>query len=225
MKAKIIMLSALGVASFGLTQAANAGWEMDDCSNSPSGPAPCIEWSNGTDTYHFNGDGGHEDDWHGHPSGGDFVFQGNTVLNCPLTPELDCTLTLDGQVKKFEVDGQWHIGIRVNDSEVSGGLLCGAVDVGGFPWYLGPTNEHDVFDENSGISWPASLIGNFGNIDVTALTIPVATNTHIHDVTYDNVNTFSFDGNLYENGTEVDTGCSVVGDLQLLPSGTTLSIQ
>ncbi|WP_262462817.1 hypothetical protein [Alloalcanivorax balearicus] len=223
MKAKIIMLSALGAVSFGLTQAASAHWTNGAC---VSGTAPCIEWNdnNLTGPKHFNGTGSDNNVWHGHPNGGDFSFAGTTVLSCPGLPSIECTLTLEGEVKKFNDGQDWRVGIRVNNSTITGGLLCGVVSVGGFPWYADETSEDDVFDEDSGIVWPGSLIGNFGNIDVSVFGGAVASNTHIHDVTYNNTDTFSFNGNLFENGTEVDTGCSVVGDLELQPTSETLSI-
>ncbi|WP_262462818.1 hypothetical protein [Alloalcanivorax balearicus] len=223
MKDKMTIFLVLSAAVFGLTQSAIAGWDSGSCSG--GGPEPCVEWSDGTSTYHFNGSGDHDNGWHGHPTrGGDFSFVGSTILNCLGLPTYECTLALDGEIQKFSDGQDWRIGIRVNNAELTGGLWCGATSFSGFPWFASDVNEHATFNVTSGIVWPGSLIGNFGDIDMSVLGVSVASGTHIHNVTYDNAETFSFNGNFFENGTEVDTGCSVVGDLELQPSTDTLSI-
>lgn len=231
-KLSTLFFGTFGVISLAFSQGAMANWEDEDCSQSPSGSAPCFEYYDDSagDTYHFNGDGAHEDVWHGSPLGGDLTFTGDTVLTCPGYPELDCTLTLDGQVKKFEDANGWNVGIKVTDGSISGGLLCGSVDVSGFPWFAGTLNTHDNFGETTGIAWPGPLEGNIGGspdsggIIVSLFSSAIVSDSHIHNVTYNNVDTFSFTENLYENGTDDDTGCSVVGDLELQPSADTLSV-
>lgn len=172
MKAKIIMLSALGVASFGLTQAANASWDSGACSG--GGPAPCIEYNDGTNTYHFNGDGSHSGDWHGHPGGGDFQFTGYTDLGCSLG-QFYCELTLTGDVRKFQDgNGDWRIGVRVNSGSVAQGSEgdneCSNISVGGFPWYVGDYPNDHTFGASSGMLYTGTssvYTGNVGDIDVT----------------------------------------------------------
>lgn len=234
MKAKIIMLSALGVASFGLTQAASASWDSGACSG--GGSAPCIEWSDGSNTYHFNGSGGHAGDWHGHPGGGDFEFTGPTNLVCDGIP-VDCDLTLYGQVRKAydSTANTWKVGIQVTNADVTGGFTCGFVDVGGFPWFVDENHEHGPYTNavDVGIPYPiTSFIGSIGEIDVAVPILGISvTDGHMHDITYNNSDTFSFgtgtlDEIIYINGAaDDDSGCRVSGDLRLQPAGDTLSIQ
>lgn len=175
MKAKIIMLSALGVASFGLTQAANAGWDNTDCGGAAT---PCIEY-NGSN--HFNIDDTDHSDWHGTPGTGSpagtwnngvnpadpFVFSGDTHLVCDGI-EVDCTLSLSGYTR-IAGSNPYNIGIMVTDADVTGGLLCGLVGLGEFPWYIDENNEHGPYSDaaNVGIPYPiTSFIGSIGSIDI-----------------------------------------------------------
>ncbi|MFT0139416.1 hypothetical protein ACEK07_32660 [Alcanivoracaceae bacterium MT1] len=227
MKAKIIMLSALGVASFGLTQAASA-WTSGDCSATST--RPCIEHSDG---YYFTNTGV----WEGDPTtGAPFTFSGSTVLTCGSNV-VDCTLSLEGKAR-IEMDGSTpKVGIEVSNGSVTGGFLCGFVNVGGFPWYIDENNEHGPYSNaasvgipyNAGSTPPINFIGSIGTIDVSVPLLGInVTDGHMHDVTYNNSDTFSFgtgslDPNIYDQN-ENATGCTVSGDLQLQPSGDTLTI-
>lgn len=226
MKAKIIMLSALGIASFGLTQAANATWAGGDCSSTTD--RPCIEY-NGTN--HFTSTGGSS--WHGIPgTTNPFVFSGPTNLVCNGIP-VDCDLTLEGKVN---IDGSpERIGIQVENFSVSGGLICSSVTVSGFNWYVAPNNYHGPYSAGSpglGLPYssPMTLIGSIGPIGVSVPLITNFTGGHMHDVTYNNSDTFSFgtgslDPVIYLNGSaHDDSGCRVSGDLQLQSPGTSLTI-
>ncbi|SOC28046.1 hypothetical protein SAMN05877962_1322 [Alloalcanivorax xenomutans] len=214
MKAKIIMLSALGVASFGLTQAANASWDSGACPQPHTGPAPCVERNiNGT-WEHFNGDGSHADEWHG-----PIEFVGTSTLGCSIATA-ECTLSLTGNVKKFQDgSGNWHIGIQVVDGDVTGSGLCPGINLSGFPWYAGPTTMHTGFSSSTGIPYPGPYVGNMGNINLTALGgLITVNNSHVHDVTFDNngsgASYFDFDSPLYTGGnSDNDSGCDVDGRL------------
>ena len=242
MKAKIIMLSALGVASFGLTQAANAGWDNSDSSGAAT---PCIEY-NGSN--HFNVNDTDRSDWHGTPGTGSpagtwnngvnpadpFVFSGETHLVCNDI-EVDCTLSLSGYTR-ITGDDPYSIGIMVTDADVTGGFTCGFVDVGGFPWFIADNGHHDPFTipPALGVPYtnPMTFEGSIGpiDVDVNLLGIHVA-DGHMHDVTYNNLDTFSFGTNgndpvIYNwNGTsDVPSGCTVSGNLELQAPGTSLKI-
>lgn len=241
MKAKIIMLSALGVASFGLTQAASAGWDSGACPQPHTGPAPCIEHydaSTGTTT-HFNGSGSHAGVWHGDPAtGAPFTFKGRTTLQCSFAT-VECDLALDGKVRKVydSANSTWKVGIEVSNATVDNGTFCNAVTVSGFNWYMDENGEHGPYSDNDdvGIPYDASatppidLVASIGPIGVQVPLLGIDVNNgHMHDVTYDNLNTFSFgtdwrDPTIYDSN-ENSTGCSVSGDLQLLDSGDTLII-
>lgn len=202
MKAKIIMLSALGAVSFGLTQAAMA-WDPGACGAS----SPCVELDGGTD--HFSDFG----TWYGHPGGGSFEFSGVTDLSCPGLPTATCTLTLNGDVR-LQSGSPDTVGIRVNSGSVSGGgLLCGLISISNFPWYLGDNGMTSGWMPGSGVDVAGPYVGTFGVIDVNV--VPSPTMEYIKNVSYDNVNTFNFNEDLYEVGTTTSTGCSVVGDLEL----------
>ena len=238
MKPKIFILSVLGAASLGLSQAASANWQSGICPQPNMGPAPCIEWSDGTNTYHFNGDGGQAGEWHGHPNGGSFNFKGRTTLICDNNT-VECDLGLDGRVRKDydPVDGTWKVSIEVSDATVDNGLLCGFVNVSGFPWYIDENDEHGSYTSavdvgipyNNATTPPIDFIGSIGPIGVSVPLLGInVTNGHMHDITYDNSNTFSFgtgmlDENIYASD-ETLTGCTVSGDLDLQPLGDILTI-
>lgn len=233
MKTKIIMLSVLGAASFGLTQAANAGWDSGDC-----GATPCIEYGN-SPLSHFDVNDTDRSDWHGVPGTGTdgtlnngadpFIFSGDTNLVCDGIA-IDCTLSLSGYTR-IAGSNPYNIGIMVSEADVTGGLLCGLVDVGGFPWYIDQNNEHGPYSDASdvGIPYPiTSFIGSIGAIDIDVSFPPIhKADMHMHDVTYNNSDTFSFgtgsnDSNLYYED-ETLSGCTVSGDL-VLQNGDYLTI-
>ncbi|MGB1764966.1 hypothetical protein [Alloalcanivorax xenomutans] len=244
MKAKIIMLSALGVASFGLTQAASAGWDSGACPQPHTGPAPCIEHydaSTGTTT-HFNGSGSHAGDWHGNPAtGAPFTFKGRTNLTCGFA-SVECDLALDGKVRKVydTANNTWKVGIEVSNATVDNGTFCGAVTVGGFEWYMNEDAPHPLppkynDDNDVGIPYdinatpPITMQAIIGPIDVSVPILGInVSNGHMHNVTYDNTNTFSFgtdwrDPVIYDENDD-PTNCEVSGDLELEDTGDTLTI-
>lgn len=231
MNVKMIMVAALGAASFGLMQGASAAplWSSSDCSSTSS--RPCIDY-NGTD--HFI-DGSPNDPtvWHGQPgSGAPFSFSGTTVLDCGTKGKITCNLALDGKVRFPDSN---TVGIKVTNATVSGGLGCGLVTVGGFPWYIAPNSYHGPYTTPAlplGVSTTPPYIGSIGPIDVD-VSFPFihVSGGHMHDVTYNNVDTFSFgtgslDKNIYYNDPTTDTpsGCKVSGDLKLQSPGTSLII-
>ncbi|MEC8881642.1 MAG: hypothetical protein VYC49_15990 [Pseudomonadota bacterium] len=229
---KSILAGFMGTALLGFSSTALAGWDSNDCSG-VSGTAPCIDTDVGGSDVHFNGTGGHAGNWHGAPGGGDFEFVGETLLTCPDLPPATCDLTLYGEVRKFQDNGDWKIGLRVNDGSVaSGDSLCAFIDVTDFEWFLGPDGVNSGFGPNSGVDYvpsATSYTGNIGGspttngITVTVLGSPVAEYDYVESVIYDNQNTFSFDSDLYHIGTNTSSGCTVEGDL-VLQDGTYLTI-
>lgn len=240
MKIKSSFLMAFICMLLGLTQTVSASWENGGCPSSPAGIAPCIEWSDGVDIYHFNGSGGHAEDWHGHPNGGDFVFTGATFLVFHDIA-LDCDLTWNGQISKTYdlISDGWKMSFKITDAYFSGGFVCQYIEVGGFPWYIDENQEHGPYGSvGIGIPYdtsstpPISLIGSLGAIDMA---IPVwgvsITDGHMHDVEYDNIDAFSIgigglDSNIYVDGaSDTLTGYSMETVLHLNPIGDTLVIK
>lgn len=243
-------LLTFGLALLGTSQFASAGWVAGQCTS--TGPAPCIEYFNGTSWSHFNGDGGHADIWHG-PSGdapddqdpgtrtNTFEFCGDTSLTCG-SAVVECELCLYGQVRKCYDDSNstWKVGIRVMDADVTGGAfsLCGFVSVTGFPWYIDENSEHGPYSNDCDVGIPydstatptIDLIGSIGPIGVSVPLLGInVTNGHMHDITYNNIDTFVFgvdwrDEIIY-NSSEGSTGCTVTGSLEMQPSNNILSIQ
>ena len=192
MKIEALSLTLLSLAVWSLSSITSADWDTGVCPS--GGSAPCIETEIDGNTYHFNGTGGHADIWHGRPAaegGGDFVFEGDNVdLYCAL--DLNCTVALSGQVKKCQdSSGAWRIGVKVNSAILSNGTFCGAITVGGFPWYSkDPTiANHCPFEDDCDSFIPydpnaTSYTGNFGSIDVSALGQPLVEGEHIHGVVF-----------------------------------------
>jgi hypothetical protein len=194
MKTKLLLTTLFGVAAWSLSSLAMANWNTGACPG--TGTAPCIETEINGNTYHFNGSGGHAGVWHGRPAaegGGDFDFSDDSViLECP-EDRLDCELSLSGEVKKCQdSSGDWRIGVRVNDADVStGDFLCAFVSVGGFPWYSKDPAiaSHCPFEDacdsfipyDSGAS---TYTANFGTIDVSAAGSPLVSNGHLHSVIF-----------------------------------------
>lgn len=248
MKTKIILLAALSAASFGLTQAANAQtvgsppWHVGDCfDQNVVSERPCVEYNGG---HAFTPNPIYEPtEWHGIPGPSvqePFTFSGPTRLECNGII-VDCTLALEGKVNitpEGVGNSPYNIGIQVTDAEVTGGplTLCGLVEVTGFPWHIGPNGYHGPYSSNVGIPYivggtpPIDLIASIGPIGVYAPLVTDFSGGHMHDVTYNNLDTFSFgtgdsDPNIYLNGEDHDSsGCTVEGDLRLQPIGDTLII-
>ena len=231
MKTKLLLSALLGMAAWSFSGMAAAAWSTGAC---PSGAAPCIETEINGNTYHFNGTGGASGIWHGRPAaegGGDFVFEGdNVALACTLN--LDCTLALSGQVQKCQDStGAWRIGVKVTDADVSNGLFCGSVNVGGFPWYAKDdsiTPECPFTDDcDNFIPYDPSATtytGNFGSIDVSVFGIGLANSEHVRDVVF----TPGVGANFYFNSDfydcDGDAGCSIEGTLTV-NNATSLDIQ
>ena len=232
MKTKLLLSALLGMAAWSFSGVATADWDTGACPG--GGSAPCIETVINGNTYHFNGTGGHAGIWHGRPAaegGGDFVFEGDSVeLNCAL--DLNCTLALSGQVQKCQdSNGEWRIGVKVTDANVSNGFLCGVVNVGGFPWYAKDANiaSHCPFEDDCDSFIPydpsaTNYTGNFGAINVSALGINLVNNEHVHGVVFTpgvGAN-FSFASDFYNCDEEGD--CSIDGVLTV-NNATSLDIQ
>lgn len=238
---KIATATLFGAVLLGGSQSAFANWDPGPCTAADkAGPAPCIEYEDSSTTpvtwWHFNGDPLHTNQWHGpNDAGGStgsatntFEFTGTSTLSCGSL-EATCDLTLNGQVKKFQdASGNWKVGVKVLSGNVgSGGALCGAISVGGFPWYAGPDNPntdpyHGPYDNSTGVDYPGptapNLIGSMGTIDVSVFLVPQCTvsDTHIHDVIFSNngsgVSYFQFANELF-TFPHSGTGVSVNGQL------------
>ena len=233
MKTKLLLSALFGMAAWSLSSAAAANWDACACPQPPSGPAPCIEIVDGGNVYHFNGSGGHADEWHGMPAalgGGPIQFTGtNVALDCPEN-SVSCTLTLDGQVKKCEdSNGDWRIGVRVTGADVSAGdFLCDFLNVGGFPWYSkDPTvTPHCPFEDDCDTFIPydpsgSSYVGNFGSVDVSdILGTTYVDNEHLHNVVFTpnnlggNPANFNFSNKTFYNCDE-EVRCTIDGILYL----------
>lgn len=232
MNIRSAILTLSSIALLGMSQIAFAAWVPGPCPD-PSGPAPCIEYFDGTNWWHFNGEGDHADQWHG-PDGTaetDFEFCGNTLLACDDTilgpVEVTCNLCLYGQVRKCydDNDDTWRIGIKIRSGNPNpGDFLCNLLTLEEFPWYAGANSYHGPYNEDCevGIPFPGPLVGSVGSIGVSPVGVSGA---HIHDVSYNNTDTFSFINELVTGSGHDLTGCRVIGDLELLPSNNILSIQ
>lgn len=217
---KSITMLLLASGTIALSNGAFASWDAGPCSG--GGTAPCVEATDGSSTWHFNGDGSHADEWHGHPNSvDDLSFYGESFLDCPDLISPTCNLRLNGQVKKcLDSNNDWRILIKVTGGSVtSGDLACGGISLGGFDWFANHTGIHSGFadDCDQGILYGGPLEGNIGDIDITYLGfIPVATNAHVHSVDFVNSSPSYFDFNsvIYEPG-EVSSGCSVTGRLYI----------
>ncbi len=202
-----------------------------DHDTSSNGVWDCVEWT-GAGTMTGNDNHASEGGWFG-PGGTSnandtFVFRGDSALACPLA-SADCTLELRGQVRVNTETGN-DLSIKVLDGSVSGSsFLCGSINISGFPWYAADTSEHDVFDNASYISSPGGGsepngvgIGNFGNIDLSALIYNIS-DGHVHDVEFSNGDPsvsdpsyFYFNSVIYEDGSAHSSqGCSVDGKLYI----------
>lgn len=224
MKIKLLLSAFIGMAAWSLSSVAAANWDSGPCPQPHQGPAPCIEMEDDNgDFWHFNGDGSHAGVWHEHPLGGDLSFSGSTTLGCDGL-DLNCTLTLSGEVKKCQdSDGNWRIGVRVNNSTVEpGDALCDVVSLGGFPWYSRDDSivPHCPFEDDCDTFIPydpnaSTYTANFGEIDINVL-FPRVTDGHVHGVVFTpgNPATFSFNSDFF-NCDEEDQGCSVNGTLSL----------
>lgn len=214
---KLMLTALFGFALMGISQITYAGWDSGQCAS--SGPPPCIEYQdNNGDWFHFNGQGGHAGNWHNTPSNAnpadaDLEFCGSTRLECS-SGTYDCELCLDGEVRKFQKNSTWHIGVRVNSSTVSAGNWeCAFISPGSFPWYVNKNGAH-TYGPNSGIEYVSganTYTGSVGAIDITALGSTVVDQGHIHDVVFSNADSsFTFDGTLWEDGADhTDSGCTV----------------
>lgn len=223
MKAKLMISAFLGMAAWSVSNISLAGWDEGPCPQPHTGPAPCIEVLDNNDVYwHFNGDGSHADIWHGAPPAGanDLSFSGPSDLDCGDLGA-NCTLTLNGQVKKCQdSNGDWRIGVKVNSSSIGGGGLCSFIGLGGFPWYTGSIDlPHCPFEDDCDnfipyTPSPNTLTGTVGSIDITLLGIPRVTGGHVHGVIFTpGCNpTFTFNSDFYDCDEESE-GCSVNGVL------------
>lgn len=227
MKTKLLLSAVIGVAAWSLSSVAAASWVAGPCPG--TGNAPCIEVTDDfDDVWHFNGDGGHADVWHGHPLGGDFAFSNDDVdLGCSIA-SLNCTLELTGQVKKCQdSNGDWRVGVKVTGGDASDGLFCGTVDLYNFPWYSKDPAiaSHCPFEDDCDSFIPydpnASVYtGNFGAVSVDALGSNLVDEEHLHGVDFtpgvvaSGDATFDFRGKDFYDCAEND-GCSIDGLLQL----------
>lgn len=220
MRTKLLLSTIAGIAAWSISQGVFAGWLPGQCDSNP-GPAPCIEAKiNGT-YYHFNGNGGHAGEWHGSPTGGDFMFSGPSELNC-LDIDANCTLALYGQVMKCEdSNGDWRLGVKVTNYNISPSSgTCGLIRLGGFPWYANEDvlphcpfgSTCDDFVPYQG-NVPHSAV--IGGVNISVI-LPLVTNGHVHGVTFNPgpSTNFSFNSDFY-NCSEGVTTCSVNGILYL----------
>ncbi|MEY1661550.1 hypothetical protein [Isoalcanivorax beigongshangi] len=235
MKKKLLasVLVGGGVALFSAGASASY-WEEGTCApDHVDGPAPCIQATDEDGkTYFFNGDGAHAGDWHGRPdTGSPFTFKGSTDLKCGVAA-LSCDLALNGNVRKdFDpAAGEWKIGIQVTSANVTGSVLCSAVTVKGFPWYVDQDANDGPYTSAVGVGIPytyggtpaISFMGSIGPIGISVPLLGINVNDgHMHKVFYNNQDTFSFggangDSTIY-NSSEGSTGCTVSGDLKLQP--------
>lgn len=239
MNLRAFLAGGISIALFGFSQSAMANWSLTDCDNQAT---PCIVHNDDTaSSAAFNINDGSHGQWHGIPGTGSpatslesdggtpFTFSGETTLVCDDNTVI-CDLSLDGFVK---IEDSNTAGIKVVNAEVDGGIfsLCWAVTVDGLPWYMDDNSSHGPYDNSSGISTSSPYVASIGpiGVDVSAIGVDVD-DGHMHDVTYNNLDTFSFgtgglDETIYINGSaDDDSGCSVSGDLRLEPTGDTLEI-
>ncbi len=218
------VIAGLAAVSFGaIALNASATISSGRCPTTNTSGFDCMEWTDSGPWYHTT-----QNDWFG-PGGtsgaGDtFPFTGETSLRCGVG--LDCTLTLNGQARMNTETGD-DFSIRVIDGSVTGGILCGLVDLNFDPyWYADDDSEETTWDDNSFISDPGTLApytgfatGSIGNINfaVSALGINIS-NGHMHNVQFHNNGVgspgsyFAFDGPIYNPG-HVESGCEISGDL------------
>ncbi|WP_370202621.1 hypothetical protein [Alloalcanivorax venustensis] len=190
---KTLLSVLLGMQAWLLSSVVVAGWEEGPCPQPGTGPAPCFELTDDNDdVWHFNGDGAHAAEWHGHPLGGDLVFSGNNVdLSCSGFG-MNCTFSLGSQVKKCQdSNGDWRIGVRITSGEASDGLFCGTIVLAGFPWYSkDPTiPNHCPFEDDCDslipyVNGAFSYTANLGAIDMSILASPVVTDGHLNNLVF-----------------------------------------
>ena len=226
---KTAVLPLFGFAAFALSQTAAADWESGACPRPHNGPAPCIEYDDGTNLYHFNGSGGHSPDYHGAPGGGEMEFCGTTILCCEVfgSPiELECNLCLTGLVNKApDGSGGWQVGIEVTGGTVSpGDDGCNDISLGGFPWHASNNGAHSGHSASTGVPYTVGAGSYTGSIgDTIAVTylgfVPLVSGGHIHDVSFVNGSPsyFDFDGTLYQGGSAHNSpyNCEVDGNLEI----------
>lgn len=202
---------------------AEAGWDAGLCP--VTGATPCIEHSYNGTSYHINGTGDHADQWHGNINDQDFTFRGDFVFTCPNMAPTSCELQVETEIKKFQdAAGAWSIGVRINDAvALPGSMACSLITFSGFPWYSSQSSTHSGFGETTGMPYSGNTnyVGNYGGsaasggISVSVLGAPLVSGAHIHNVDYDNINTFEFDSDLYTSSGS--SGCSMIG--RLFPFG------
>ena len=231
---KIYLAVAIGAASLGLSQIANAGWYGGDCEThyDLGGSGVCVEY---TDTngnkWHMNNHGGTPsykgpfvtpptpvDEVYSSGTMENFIFTGPTSLTCGSI-SLDCDLTLEGQVLK---DGN-VVKIQVVDGDAAAGdLLCGSVSFDQWPWNAGNNTDHTVFDGITINTSSPSYTGAFGNIFFSVWPFIDVNDAHIHDVVFANNGTsassFSFDNELVVGASDTGTDCFIDGVLTAVGS-------
>lgn len=212
---KNIAIGAISITGLAFSQGAWATWNAGTC---PSGVTPCIEQDFNGSTYYTTTQGALQGD----VNGDSFVFEGVTDLSCSGLPTATCDLTLEGKVNILS--GGSTINITVDNGSVSGsGLLCGVLSVDSFDWYLASNSTTTGFGPSTGVAYGSSpYVGAFGTITVPPV---ITTPSYVKDVTYDNAGTFSFNSDLYEEGTTTSTNCSVVGDLDVQTPVSRLTIK
>ncbi|MBM1144415.1 hypothetical protein GN155_011565 [Alcanivorax sp. ZXX171] len=185
MKRKILLSSLLGAVAWSVSGAAAASWDSGACPQPHTGPAPCFETEINGNTYHFNGSGGHADEWHGLPAaegGGDFQFSSEYVdIRCSLASP-SCAFNASGQVKKCkDSSGAWRIGVRVNSINLSpGDFVCNFATASGFPWYSKDRtiSNQCPFEDDCDSFLPyepgaSSYVGNFGTATISVTLIGI----------------------------------------------------
>ncbi len=228
MKTKLLLSAIFGVAAWSLSSVAMAAWSSGPC---PATTSPCIEVVDSGNTYHFNG--GQQDIWHGHPTGGDFEFANSGVeLGCPgINPS--CDLVLYGQVKKCEdSDGNWRLGVKVTGGDSSGGFVCNALNLSGFPWYSADPAGHShpgqcPFTDDCDNFLPyvpnaSNYVGHFGEVTVSSFFGTHVNAEHVHNVTFTPNNgsptpstaNFNFTGKTFTDCSG-DGDCTIDGILYL----------
>ena len=228
MKRKILLSSLWGVVAWSVSSVAAADWDSGACPQPHTGPAPCFETEINGNTYHFNGSGGHADEWHGLPAaegGGAFEFFGNDIeLSCSAV-RWSCNLTLSTEFKKCQdSSGAWRVGVRVIGADLSAGdFACYFFTLNGFPWYSkDPTiASHCPFEDDcdSFIPYDASASiysTNFGKIDISVTLYGILVSEgHLHNVVFTpgvGAN-FAFSGKTFFDCEENDLGCYTDGVL------------
>ena len=126
------------------------------------------------------------------------TFSGTTHLSAGAFCQATCTLEVDG---KLEDDLTGDTTLTVTHGEVSGGGLCGALNLSGFPW-VGSV-------PHSSIPSPLAPV-TFTMHDVAVSASLCGSCSSMIDVTFDPANggSFEFDGPITPNGN-----CNVSGSL------------